>query len=43
MAQLDGFQAGEEAALLLVEQTVEQQNGGLEFIGRDLEGGGIRH
>src|ERR1700694_2266374 len=32
--QLDGFQAGEQAALLLVQQTVEQHNGGLEFMGR---------
>src|SRR5262245_56704205 len=33
VAQFDGFQAGEKAALLLVQQTVEQQDGGLEFIG----------
>jgi hypothetical protein len=33
VAQFDGFQAGEKAALLLVQQTVEQQYGGLEFIG----------
>ena len=41
--QLDGFQAGEQAALLLVPQTVEQHNGGLEFMGRHLESGGIGH
>ena len=41
--QFDGFQAGEEAALLLVQQAVEQQNGGLEFIGRKLERRGIGH
>ena len=41
--QFDRFQAGEEAALLLVQQTVEQQNGGLEFLGRNLEDGGIGH
>jgi hypothetical protein len=31
--QLDRFQAGEEAALLFVEQAVNKQNGGFEFIG----------
>lgn len=43
MPQLDGFQAGKEAALLFVQQTVEQQNGSFEFVGRNLEGGGICH
>ena len=41
MSQFDGFQTGEEAALLLVEQAVEEQDGGFEFIGRHLKGGGI--
>jgi hypothetical protein len=41
--QFDGFQAGEETALLLVQQTVEQQDGGLEFLRRNLEGGGVGH
>ena len=27
--------------MLLVQQTVEQQNGGLEFMGRNLESGGV--
>lgn len=39
--QPDRLQAGEEAALLLVKQTVEEQNGGLEFVGRNLESGCI--
>jgi len=43
--QLDRFQACEQAALLLVQQTVEQHNGGLEFMGRNmgrnLESGGV--
>jgi hypothetical protein len=33
MAQFDGFQASEESALLLIQQAVEEQNGGLDFIG----------
>jgi len=37
------FQTGEQAALLLVEQTVEKQNGSLEFIRRYLESGSIGH
>ena len=41
--QFDGFQAGEEPALSLVQQTVEQQDGSLEFLGRNLEDGGIGH
>lgn len=32
------FQAGKEAALLLVEEAVEENDGGLEFLGRALEG-----
>ena len=39
--QFDRFHAGKQAALLLVQQTVEQHNGGLEFMGRNLESGGI--
>ena len=38
--QADRFQAGEQAALLFVEQSMEQQDGGLEFVGRDLQGVG---
>ena len=43
VSQLDGFQAGEEAALLLVQHTVKQQDGGLEFLRRNLKGGGVGH
>lgn len=35
--ELDRLQAGVETPLLLIQQAVEQQDGGLEFIGRDLE------
>ena len=41
VAQLDGFQPGEQTALLLVQQAVEKQDGGFQFIGRYLESGGI--
>ena len=41
VSQLDRFQAGEQATLLLVEQTVEEQNSGFEFFGRYLESGSI--
>jgi len=41
VSQLDGFQSGEQATLLLVEQTVEKQDGCFQFIGRYLESGGI--
>ena len=40
VAELDGFQSSEEAALLFIQQAVEEQNGGLDFIGGDLKGGG---
>ena len=43
MSQLDGLQAGEQAALLFVEQAVEQQDGGFEFIGGYVERGGVGH
>ena len=43
VSQLDGLQTRKEAALLLVQQTVEQQNGGLQFIRRNLESGSISH
>ena len=41
VSQLDGFQSGKQTTLLLVEQTVEKQDGRLQFIGRHLERGGI--
>lgn len=41
VSQLDGFQSGEQAALLLVEQTVEKQDGRFQFIGRYLKSGRI--
>ena len=37
MSQLHGLQTGEQPTLLLVEQAVENQNGGFEFIGRYLK------
>jgi len=36
-------EAGEQATLLLVEQTVQEQNGGFEFFGRYRESGSIGH
>jgi hypothetical protein len=36
-AQSEGLQAGKQTALLLIQQTVEQQDGSLELVGRDLE------
>jgi hypothetical protein len=41
VAELHGFQAGVQAALLLVQQTVEQDDGGFHFIGRHFQTGGI--
>src|SRR5437762_5332848 len=41
VAQADGFQAGKQSALLFIEQAIEQQDGGLEFIRRCLELGGM--
>ncbi len=38
MTHADGLQAGKQAALLFVEQSIEQDNCGLEFVGGDLEG-----
>jgi len=35
-AQLEGLQAGIEAALLLVEQTVEQEDSGFHFLGGNI-------
>jgi hypothetical protein len=40
-AQLERFQAGIEAALLLIEQTVEQEDGGFHFPGGNLQQGRI--
>jgi hypothetical protein len=41
VSQLDRFQPGEQTTLLLVKQAVEKQDGGFQFIGRNLESGGI--
>ena len=41
VAQADGLQPGKQSALLFIEQAIEQQDGGLEFIGRSLEVGGM--
>ena len=43
VAELQGFQTGVQAALLLVQQTVEQDDGGFHFIGRHFQAGGIDH
>ncbi len=40
-SQLDRFQTGEQAALLLVEQAVKEQDGCFEFFGRHLKNGSI--
>src|ERR1700722_2818636 len=41
VAQADGLQPGKQSALLFIEQAIEQEDGGLEFIGRSLEVGGM--
>jgi hypothetical protein len=41
VAQADGLQPGKQSALLFIEQAIEQQDGGLEFMGRSLEVGGM--
>src|SRR5260370_17054647 len=41
MSQFDGLQAGEQPALLFVEQAVEKQNRGFQLIGRYLQSGSI--
>jgi hypothetical protein len=41
MADSEGLQSRKQPALLFVEQTIEQEDGGLEFVGRELEGGGV--
>jgi hypothetical protein len=41
MSQLDRFQAGEQATLLLVEQAIKEQNSGFEFLGGYLKSGSI--
>ena len=38
MPEPQRFDPREQAALLLVQQSIKQQDGGLEFIGRELEG-----
>ena len=35
--QSDGLQPGKQPALLFIEQTVEQQDSGLQFVGRQLQ------
>ena len=42
-AQFERLQSGIQTALLLVQQTVEQQDGGLHFLRRDLQHRGIHH
>lgn len=43
VAQFERLQPGKQPALLFVEQTIEQHEGGAEFLGRDLERGGVDH
>src|SRR5437867_1835955 len=38
MTELDGFQASVKAPLLLIEQAVKEQNGGLELLRQHLQG-----
>ena len=41
VAQADGLHPGKQSALLFIEQAIEQEDGGLEFIGGSLEVGGM--
>jgi hypothetical protein len=41
VAQADGLQPGKQSTLLFIKQAIEQEDGGLEFIGRSLEVGGM--
>src|SRR5215471_8167638 len=41
MAEPNRFQAGEQAALLFVEQRIEEQDSGFEFVRRDFKGGRV--
>jgi hypothetical protein len=43
VAEFHGFQTGVQAALLLVQQTVEQDDGSFHLIGRHFQPGGIDH
>jgi hypothetical protein len=42
-AEFEGLQSGIEAALLLVEQTAEQEDGGFHFLGENIQHGRIDH
>ncbi len=41
VAESDGFQAGKQAPLLLVEQAIKEDDGGLELVRGDFEVGGV--
>lgn len=41
VSQLERFQSGVESSLLFIEHAVEQDDGGLQFLGSDLQAGGI--
>ncbi len=41
VAEPDGFQAGKQAALLFVEQAIEEDDRGLDLVGRDFEVGRV--
>ena len=43
MAEFHGFQAGVQAALLLIQKTVEQDDGGFHLIRRHFQTVGINH
>ena len=43
MSQLDRFQSGEQATLLLVKQAIEKQNSGFKFVWGHLKSGRIGH
>ena len=43
MAQFERFQSGIQAALLFVQQTIEQEDSGFQFVRRNLQPGGIHH
>ena len=43
VAEFEGLQTGIQAALLLVQQAVKQDDGGFHFIGRHFQPGGIDH
>jgi hypothetical protein len=41
MPQFERFQSGVESALLFVEQAIEQDDRGFQFVWRNLQSGGV--